>query len=256
LDSTSGIQLGFPKLHDPGSPIHIKVLAEWIHNCDIGHVCCPKQEYFLPTRVIDVGGLDSTTVRLLCGTRGQTSPGRYFALSHRWGSSSQHRMFCTENSNIENHKRGIKVTDLPQTFQDAILVTRALSVQYLWIDSICIIQNDAQDWEIESRLMEQVFSCAYVTIAASCASGTEDGFLKPRPVRECVALEKGNGSYLYLCDAIDDFRRDVDQGELNKRGWVLQERALSRRTIYFTETQTYWECGEGVRCETLTKMSK
>jgi hypothetical protein len=58
----------------------------------------------------------------------------------------------------------------------------------------------------------------------------------------------------FLCDAIDNFDLDVDQGELNKRGWVLQERALSRRTIYFTEKQTYWECGGGVRCETLTKM--
>ena len=59
-----------------------------------------------------------------------------------------------------------------------------------------------------------------------------------------------------VCEAIDDFYRDVDQGELNQRGWVLQERALSRRTIYFTETQSYWECGGGVRCETMTKMKK
>ena len=104
--------------------------------------------------------------------------------------------------------------------------------------------------------MEQVFSSAYATIAASCASGTEDGFLKSHPKRECVTIRAENDSLFYLCNAIDDFRRDVDQGALNKRGWVLQERALSRRTIYFTEKQSYWECGEGVRCETLTKMKK
>jgi hypothetical protein len=150
----------------------------------------------------------------------------------------------------------MKVADLPQTFQDAIIITRALSVQYLWIDSICIIQDDRNDWETESRLMEQLYSCAYVTIAASCASGTEDGFLKPRPARESVRMKGSDGSSFFLCDAIDDFSSDVDQGELNKRGWVLQERALSRRTIYFAEKQTYWECGEGVRCETLTKMRK
>ncbi|KAF4627092.1 hypothetical protein G7Y89_g11064 [Cudoniella acicularis] len=123
----------------------------------------------------------------------------------------------------------------------------------LWIDSLCIIQDDPHDWDMESKIMEQVFSSAYATIAASCASGTEDGFLKTYPERQCVT--KGSGSdALYLCGAIDDFRLDVDQGELNNRGWVLQERALSRRTIYFTENQSYWECGEGVRCETLTKM--
>jgi hypothetical protein len=60
----------------------------------------------------------------------------------------------------------------------------------------------------------------------------------------------------YVCEAIDDFQHDVIDGRLNKRGWVLQERALARRTIYFTENQTYWECGEGVRCETLAKMRK
>jgi hypothetical protein len=61
---------------------------------------------------------------------------------------------------------------------------------------------------------------------------------------------------VYVCDAIDDFNRDVENGQLNRRGWVLQERALARRTIYFADRQTYWECGQGVRCETLTKMNK
>jgi hypothetical protein len=67
---------------------------------------------------------------------------------------------------------------------------------------------------------------------------------------------KADEALYYLCDAIDDFSGDVEQGELNKRGWVFQERALSRRTIYFAEKQTYWECGKGVRCETLKKTSK
>jgi hypothetical protein len=65
-----------------------------------------------------------------------------------------------------------------------------------------------------------------------------------------------DGSQFHLCDVIDKFDSDVEQGELNKRGWVLQERALSRRTMHFTETQTYWECGEGVWCETFTKTKK
>ena len=165
-------------------------------------------------------------------------------------------MFCTYTTNIEQFKERIDIAELPKTFQDAVHVTRQLGLQYLWIDSLCIVQNDPQDWDAESKLMEQVFSSAYVTIAASCASGTEDGFLKPRTDRQCVSLTDGNGAQYYLCDAIDNFSADVDQGELNKRGWVLQERALSRRTVYFAERQSYWECGGGVRCETLTKMKK
>ncbi len=68
-------------------------------------------------------------------------------------------------------------------------------------------------------------------------------------------LQDSDAAY-FVCETIDDFFRDVEQSELNQRGWVLQERALSRRTIYFTERQSYWECGGGVRCETMTRMKK
>lgn len=148
------------------------------------------------------------------------------------------------------------MNELPKTFQDAIHVTRALGFQYLWIDSLCIVQDDAEDWAAESRRMEHVFSSAYVTIAASCASGTGDGFLQSRMPRKFVPVTRPNGVQYAFCETIDNFDLDVEKGELNKRGWVLQERALSRRTIFFTKTQTYWECGGAVRCETLTKMKK
>lgn len=120
------------------------------------------------------------------------------------------------------------------------------------------MQDDPDDWATESKLMERVFSSAYCTIAASCAAGNGDGFLKPRPARPAVLVRgpAGTDAAYHVCETIDDFGRDVEQSELNQRGWVLQERALSRRTIYFTERQSYWECGEGVRCETMTVMKK
>ncbi|KAK2773780.1 TOL [Colletotrichum kahawae] len=243
-----------PLLPAAGSPAHIAVLSTWLRVCDDTHECSPISDTtFLPTRVIDVGSEKLGTCRLVCADRGQTNPGKYLALSHRWGAPDQHKKFCTLKENLEIFKDEIKMTDLPQTFQDAIKVTRSLGIGYLWIDSLCIVQDDPEDWKMESRLMEQVYSSAYATLAASCASGTEDGFLKPRPWRQCVTLESDRGSY-YVCDSIDDFGRDVEQGELNKRAWILQERALSRRTIYFSERQTYWECGKGVRGETMTKM--
>jgi hypothetical protein len=158
-------------------------------------------------------------------------------------------------SNIEEFKRGIAYKELPSTFQHAVHITRSLGIKYLWIDSLCIIQGDPEDWAHESGLMEQVFSSAYATIAATRASGTHDGFLHPRSARRAVTMTRDNGQY-YVCEAIDNFLQDVDHADLNNRAWVLQERALSRRTIHFTKRQTYWECGEGVRCETLTKMRK
>jgi hypothetical protein len=91
-------------------------------------------------------------------------------------------------------------------------------------------------------------------IAATSAQGSTEGFLKPRPQRQYSTFADSSGVALYACDDIDDFHRDVDEGGLNQRGWVLQERILSSRTVHFTATQLYWECGIGVRCETLTRM--
>ncbi|KAJ4294144.1 hypothetical protein N0V90_007834 [Kalmusia sp. IMI 367209] len=248
-----GIQLSHPELSESGSQFNINTIREWIRSCDRSHSCIPRNTSFLPTRVIDVGDEHSSAVRLICIDREHATAAKYLALSHRWGSPTTNTLFRTLKSNLATYKEAIQVADLPKTFEQAVKISRKMDIRYLWIDSLCIVQDDPEDWDHESRLMEQVFSSAYVTIAATCASGTNDGFLKTRPERQSVKMAKRDSSY-FVCEAIDSFYQDVDQADLNKRGWVLQERALSRRTIHFTETQCYWECGGGVRCETLTKM--
>ncbi|KAF4878178.1 hypothetical protein CGCSCA1_v002839 [Colletotrichum siamense] len=76
--------------------------------------------------------------------------------------------------------------------------------------------------------MEKIFSSAYFTIAASCAKHRFDGFLKERSPRDFVTFAAKDGATFYACDIIDNFDHDVEHGPLNQRGWVLQERALSR----------------------------
>lgn len=182
---------------------------------------------------------------------------RYIALSHPWGNTLQNDHFCTTPGNFQQRlNSGIPFEKLPLTFKNAVQVTRSLNIRYLWIDSLCIIQGDGGDFDKEAKNMETIFSSAYCVIAASRASGTSSGFLGERAARKFVRLGETTGSPYYICEAIDDFQRDVIEGNLNKRGWVLQERALARRTIYFTENQTYWECGKGIRCETLARMTK
>jgi hypothetical protein len=104
--------------------------------------------------------------------------------------------------------------------------------------------------------METVFGSAYCTIAASSAKDATEGFLRPRSPTQCVKVPNASDTPLYISENIDNFHRDVEEGELSKRGWVLEERALSCRTIHFTTAQTYWECDEGVHCESLIKMRK
>lgn len=145
---------------------------------------------------------------------------------------------------------------MPATFRNAVTITRELGLQYLWVDSVCIIQGDDGDFDQESKRMETVFSNAYCVLAASAAHGQNDGFLQERRARKTIVLQRPQQPLLYISEFLDYFKKHVLEGYLNKRGWVLQERALARRTIYFTAAQTYWECGHGVRCETMTEMKK
>jgi hypothetical protein len=179
---------------------------------------------------------------------------KYTALSHPWGARPH---FRTLTSNIEAFRKSVDFDALPATFQHAVMTTRAMGLRYVWIDSLCIIQGPDGDFEKEAGNMERIFSSAYCVIAACSARGQNDGFLKRhRQDREFLTFEREGLSPLYICSFVDDFNRDVLNSDLNHRGWVLQERALARRTVYFTDTQMYWECGEGVRCQSLTKMNK
>ncbi|KAF2234694.1 hypothetical protein EV356DRAFT_514837 [Viridothelium virens] len=267
--ATADLQIGFAELPKAGSPTHLEVVRKWLHDCDHHHctsTCKPTQRENrlasgtstqLPTRLIDVGIDGDHTVRLW-ETNSQDfvtqDTGGWISLSHRWGLRSH---LCTTSDNVREHLTGMNLEALPATFKDAVLVTRALGRRYLWIDSICIIQEgDQADFEQESKCMEDVYSGAYCVIAATCATGHNSGFLKPRSKRDYVALrrEAESEAPFYVCQTIDSFQEHVLEDTLNSRGWVLQEHALARRTVFFTEHQTYWECSHGVRCETMTEL--
>ncbi|KAI2462981.1 hypothetical protein F4781DRAFT_426743 [Annulohypoxylon bovei var. microspora] len=245
------IYLGLPKLLQTASDDQFTLLKQWIELCDSSHEACrPKDRGVptMPTRLIEVGNLirlvDSATI----------DPSLYVALSHCWGSFGDNSKFCTFNHNIAQRRLSIEFEHLPLTFKDAIRVVRTLEIKYIWIDSLCIIQDDELDWGNEAARMEQVFSGAYFTIALSSARSSNEGFLSPHKPRPCVQLSTQSMGRLYVCPNIDNFHKDVELGELNRRGWVLQERVLSRRSIYFSSTQIYWECGDGVHCETLARL--
>ncbi|KAI1743121.1 hypothetical protein F4680DRAFT_471994 [Xylaria scruposa] len=246
-------QIGLPKLPEIASPQQFQLLKEWIRLCDETHECFRTEGDIIPstrmpTRVVDVGSGDNPCLRLVVPS--DTLKEKYTALSHCWGKNLT---FVMGKSNIDQFMLEISFNELPRTFQDAVRTTRALGIRYLWIDSLCIVQDDENDWNKEAKKMEDVYSCAYVTIAASSAASSLDGFLVDRLNRAPARIVTPDGP-LYLADAIDNFVGDVDMGILNTRGWVLQERALSRRIIHFTSTQIYWECGMGVHCETLAQM--
>ncbi|KAH7095139.1 heterokaryon incompatibility protein-domain-containing protein [Paraphoma chrysanthemicola] len=262
LETPIAIQIGSPVLPDleKASACFFDLAKEWLKDCDEGHAGCRAQRlHNAPTRLIDVGTLQQPVLRLVETQQDVTSSTRYIALSHPWGDTNAYEAFVTlrhDNSqaghDITRFKNSIPYNDMPKTFKHAVDCARNLNVRYLWIDSICIIQGKDGDFGDEAKRMEDVYSGAYCVIAASRAMDQRDGFLGARPQRQHVTFNPETP--FYVCRTIDRFNEDVIMGPLNQRGWVLQERALARRTMYFTKNQTYFECGNGVRCETLSRM--
>lgn len=147
-------------------------------------------------------------------------------------------------------RKGFPVSErLPKTFSDAILVARKLGVPYLWIDSLCIVQDDESDWAVESSQMASVYANSYLTIAAASSDSDEKGFLHlfPFEYATTVRLTSPTGEYSVAYIGRKQWFhgftlfREHDE-PLFSRGWVLQEQYLSRRTLIFSKKQMHFIC--------------
>ena len=164
-----------------------------------------------------------------------------------WGKSPS---FKTESSNFEQNTQRVLLSDLPATFQDAIYVCRSLSIEYLWIDSLCIIQDDQDDWKKECALMGMVYQNACLTIAASRAEGDSSGFLGDRQSSShftdewSIFHEVSKGLYLFKTpQQVRAVPIDLEL-PLHKRAWTVQERYLATRVVSFRDNLVEWDCLE------------
>lgn len=173
----------------------------------------------------------------------------YCVLSHRWGASSTAHNLTS--SNIDQYKRAIAVAQLPKSFRDAIAITRSLHIPYLWIDSLCIIQDSREDWERESQKMDSVFEGSTCTIAAAGAEDSDQGCFSdrdPLSISKC----RLKGTPWYICsgkDSILDIQEATKVTPLSHRGWIFQERLLSPRTLSFGKRGIFWHCARGAATE-------
>jgi hypothetical protein len=248
----------------PSTDTSSRVAEAWAKRrlsvCAANHPHCGgRLDAVLPDRIIDIGINETSNIRLL-ENFGNPVRGVYVALSHCWGGKIPE---CrTTSATLRARKTEILFEDLPKTFRDAVTFSRVIQIRYLWIDSICIIQDDKNDWEIQAAKMSDVYGQAFFTIAAAyspnCDSGLFSVMSEQHQMTKICSIKQGNQECDLFARAIPEFVHwwnyspyeiFAKNPPLFQRAWTYQERLLSRRVLWFTPHELQWECMEAVACE-------
>lgn len=209
-----------------------------IATCRDSHAGCTARSMpNLPRRVLDVGELAyGGIVKLRETNTGEL--GDYATLSYCWGVSQK---LVTTKETVQAHMIGLDDSSLPLTILDAVKVTRALRLRYLWVDALCIIQDDKDDKNSEISVMGGIYANATITIAAGAATKASDGFLVRKELAQLPVYvdENTRGSILLYRHQ----ERQLTRLALTTRCWTLQEMELSPRVLFINEGIITWHCG-------------
>ncbi|KAH7390220.1 heterokaryon incompatibility protein-domain-containing protein, partial [Cadophora sp. MPI-SDFR-AT-0126] len=226
----------------------------WVDGCLQHHNSCTRDTgQFRPSRLLDLAGeVGDNDIRLIVSEfhlpKNKGRQNHYATLSYCWGPPGLNAR--TTKENIEERRRRIPLDSLPRTVRDAVQVTRELGIRYLWVDALCIIQEDAEDWGRESAVMGQIYRKSLCTLAAAVGNDCNTGLFKRREAAELSAsrmlfIEGGQSDRgLILQPSLDHWYSSVELSTLSTRGWVMQERILAARTIFFTEEGIFWQCAD------------
>jgi hypothetical protein len=252
-------------------------MRAWLSDCLQNHDNCKDHATDFaksaPDRLVHI--VSKSCVRL--STRHPLNT-PYLALSYCWGVPN---IFSTTNDNLREHLEGILVSKLPKTFRHALVITQALGYEYIWIDSMCIIQGDKEDFAHQSVQMGDIYSNADLVLSADLADNVHEGFLHERarasfaieiPVSKCTQREHGqrpNETHSVCSEGMSRMEHQTPGGiktifvypthMMNddgpqvsptfERAWCFQEQRLARRLIHFTVASMYWSCRVHSRCE-------
>ena len=177
---------------------------------------------------------------------------KYVALSHCWGGRISNLL---TTKTLATFQVALPYSSLPANFRDAIAIAKELGIKYLWIDSLCILQDSKSDWASESKKMGNIYRNATITISAEASTGSTAGIL-----RRASGQASPLGSVLLRISSEEDAKvsaerrhfyeedlRSLDiDSPLSRRGWVLQEAILSSRILYYGNKSIFWKCRSGV----------
>lgn len=273
-DPTSSVSIpSKPVSETTADPIVIEKAKEWINECRTTHEKCrrPNDSNWHPNRLLDLqkllkSGQATGQVRIV-SVKGEESSaddppikGPYVTLSHCWGALPFLKL---KRDTLTMFLNGLPLERLPKTFQHAAKVCCELNIRWLWIDALCIIQDDEglADWLEESTTMEQVYANSYCNISATAARDSSYGLFNPRDTsREWVGsatldtkglLHESQGRVRCTILDLSFWDKYVDGAPVNRRSWVYQERLLAPRVLHWCQDQIAFECLQVDRAESL-----
>ena len=243
-----------------GQQVDLIQLERWLNNCDHNHgsVCNsyrgsgPRYSADIIMIVIDV--VDNCLVQT-------TSTSKYFTLSYVWGAAEMSKTLRI-NYAARLQKGGLRES-LPATIADAIALVRSLGERYLWVDALCIVQDDETAMQHDIKQMDIIYGKAFATIVAVHGTSAEAGLSgvnsTSRPLQQIESVtisgrskdlefdsDKKDQETVHMVASPMPLHLALEVSTLDTRGWVLQEQLLSRRCLYFTNDYLYFQCGREV----------
>ena len=244
--------------YQTGSEENFELISRWLKDCKEKHACATfkdTQQAWSPSRLVDV----SEAAPRLVDTKSLGLKVPYFALSHCWGTNKvTNKVVKSTTDTLQRFKTtGIQPEECTATFKDAFQITRRLGHQYIWIDSLCIVQDSKEDWEAEVGSMSDVYGYSTLNLIAAHARDGRDGCFGKRDVhsvRPCLVPNPfrpaSNDSFIVYPMRMDKiYNEQVRNSPIYQRAWILRERLLSPRSVYFGKEQIFWACGEFEACE-------
>lgn len=242
--------MGFSKdiARSAGDPQCVDFIKEHVETCLKTHDCAQEGGALplLPDRVIWIEAKNKSRIQLV---EPRSIRARYIALSYCWGPVSP-TTYLTNADTFQARKSGIEFTDLPPLFQDVVKTARALGIDYIWIDRLCIIQGDPKDFDTQAPKMGEIYGRATLSIAAASATTENDSIYAPREDK-WMSVEHRTGfngassikiRSRRLWSRLGTEKKGGDYGRISTRAWVWQERLLAARTVFFTPGGLKFEC--------------
>jgi len=237
------------KIHHCGRTVHpswidMDVVKKWKRICDAGHPECDRGAVLgdSHTAVRCPSLLVDTELMRICEA---SERDRYIALSYVWGGSTQVKLSKSTLSGLmqERSLLGSEYNaKIPKTIQDAIGLVRELGERYLWVDTLCIIQDDEAHRGAQLQAMASIYAGAMITIVAAQGWNADHGLLgipgvsEPRRFHQELLGAADGHTFVYCPDFA------VEKTPWSQRGWTLQESLFSLRKLIFVGNSVEWQC--------------